>query len=107
MPVTKRVVRGLQNMKTLSGRKDDAAAPYKDYMRISILEMEKYRKNKEKESAQERLRAIAERFQEIEIEKQKMLRSLETRAAAMPRSQGPTESAEISTEGAEPFRFRY
>ena len=107
MPKTKRVVRGLQNIKTLSGRVDDAATPYKAYMKLSILEMEKYRKNKEKTSALERLQTIDQRFQEIEVEKQKTLQSLETRNISPLSQRRLVESTETPYAGAEPFKIRY
>ncbi|HWR11660.1 MAG TPA: hypothetical protein VN445_07555 [Rectinemataceae bacterium] len=107
MPMKKGVVRGVQNIKTLSGRVDDAAAPYKAYMKLSILEMEKYRKNKEKTSALERLQAIDQRFQEIEVEKQKTLQSLETQDISPLRQRWPVESTALPYAGAEPFKIRY
>ena len=84
MPEIKRAVSRLQHIKTLSGRVDEIATPYKAYLRLSILEMEKYRRNKEKASALERLRLIEARFVEIEKEKQQTLESMDTRDVAKP-----------------------
>lgn len=84
MPLTKRVIRGLQNIKTLSGRVDDSTTPYKAYMKLSILEMEKYRRNKEKASALSRLQSIEQRFQEIEEEKRETLESLNAQGVPQP-----------------------
>ncbi len=100
-------MRGLQNIKTLSGRVDDFATPYKAYMKLSILEMEKYRRNKEKITALERLRIIDQRFQEIEAEKAQTLQSLEPHGASPPcrrKSIGPTGAPRASTG---PFKIRY
>lgn len=108
MPMTKRVLRGLQNIRTMSGRVDDSAIPYKAYMKLSVLEMEKYRRGKEKTSALERLRTIDQRFQEIEVEKQKTLQSLEAQGVPRPcrrRPEGPPASAPLTSTG--PFKIRY
>ncbi|MEI7437851.1 MAG: hypothetical protein WCL16_13685 [bacterium] len=77
MPAAKKVLRGVQNIRTMSGRVDDQAIPYKAYMKISVLEMEKHRRGVERACALEKVRRIDQRFQEIEAEKQKALKSLE------------------------------
>ena len=48
MPATKKVLRGVQNIRTMSGRVDDQAIPYKAYMKSSVLEMEKHRRGVER-----------------------------------------------------------
>ena len=97
MPMTKRVMRGLHNIKTMSGRVDDFATPYKAYMKLSILEMEKYRRNKEKASALARLQTIDQRFQEIEIEKQKAIQSLETQGVSQKCRLRPAAGRSVTT----------
>ena len=51
----KRIMRGVQDIRTLSGRADEGTIPYKAYMKLSILEMEKFRRGKEKQSALEKV----------------------------------------------------
>ena len=70
MSISKRNIRNLQDISTLSGKVDQIRAPYKAHMRISHLEMEKVRRNKEKESAMHRVKNIDKRLQEIEAEKE-------------------------------------
>jgi len=41
-------------------------------MKLSILEMEKFRRGKEKQSALERVRNIDQRFQDIEAARQEL-----------------------------------
>jgi hypothetical protein len=77
-------------------------------MKLSILEMEKYWKNKEKEIALERLRILEERFTEIEKEKQETLASLDQPDAirssrSIRRQEEPAEPA----PSAGTFRIRY
>jgi len=71
--IPKEYMRSLQDITTHSGRVDDAHQPYKAYMKIAALEMEKARRGKEKESALNRVWNIDERFKEIEGEKAEIL----------------------------------
>jgi len=79
MVIPKRTIpiRGLTDIRTLSGSVDQAAIPYRAYMKISCLEMEKLRRGKERESAEHRMKNIDARFQEIEAEKAALLQALD------------------------------
>ena len=79
MAIPKRNARGLQDMRTHSGRVDQASLPYMAYMRLSCLEMEKFRRGEERKSAMHRIGNIDARFKEIEAEKARLLRSLPRR----------------------------
>jgi len=68
MPVTKRNRRGLQDMRTLSGRVDEAALPHRAYMKLACLELEKARRKIERNSAVQRTRDIDARIRDIETE---------------------------------------
>lgn len=116
MPVTRTVLRGVQNIRTMSGRVDDKAIPYKAYMKLSVLEMEKYRRGKEKATALARVQTIEQRFQEIEVEKQQMLQEMAAQGVARPESSrstgrpassaaAPAVGAPRSSTGA--FKIRY
>jgi len=76
MGANKKILRGLQDICTLSGKVDRASIAYKEYMKISCLEMEKFRRNKERESAMQRVSNIDIRLQEIEAEKASLLQNL-------------------------------
>lgn len=106
--MNKRIIRGVQNIKTLSGRSDDGTIPYKAYMKLCILEMEKFRRGKEKESAMERVQKIDQRFQDIEAERQEIITALETkgiRRQHLPGLEEPPIVAPRTTTG--PFKIRY
>lgn len=107
MPEIKRAVSRLQNIKTLSGRLDELATPYKAYMKLSILEMEKYRRNKEKATALERLRVIEARFLEIEKEKQQTLEAMEVRDIAKPHRVRSFTSPVEPCQDTGSFKIRY
>lgn len=80
----KRNIRGLQDIRTISGSVDQTTIPYKAYMKISCLEMEKARRGKERESAIHRIKNIDARFKEIESEKDAILQKLGEQNSANP-----------------------
>ena len=108
MAIPRRNIRGVQDIRTLSGRVDQTHHPYKKYMKLACLEMEKARRDKERGSAIDRVKNIDARFQEIEAEKAALLQNLGER-----NSDTPTTDA----KGAEPrtglrrgkggFKIRY
>ncbi len=77
--MTKKILRGVQDIKTLSGRADEGTIPYKAYMKLSILEMEKFRRGKEKQSALEKVQHIDQRFRDIEAERLGIVTALEAK----------------------------
>ncbi len=68
--------RGLQKIRTLTGRVRKATLPHEAYLRISHIEMEKARKTLESEKARQLMADIAARLQEIETEKGALLQAL-------------------------------
>jgi hypothetical protein len=84
MTIAKRNIRGLQDVPTLSGRVDQTSLPYKAYMKVACLEMEKVRRGKERESASFRVKNIDARFKEIEDEKAALLLALAKRDKERP-----------------------
>ncbi len=76
MHIQKKILKGVQDIRTYAGRGGQAFHPYKAYMRISCLEMEKARRGKERESAMHRVNNIDARFKEIEAEKATILEFL-------------------------------
>ena len=112
--MTKRIMRGVQDIKTRSGSADEAAIPYKAYMKLSILEMEKFRRGKERASALDRVHHIDQRFQDIEAERQKIMTAMEDKGVRQPVPIG-TSGHEMAAEGPEaaprtttgPFKIKY
>ena len=107
--MTKRIMRGVQDIRTLSGRVDEGTIPYKAYMKLSILEMEKFRRGKEKTNALEMVHHIDQRFRDIEAERQKIMTALEAKGIRRQRLPGLEEllptAAPRTTTG--PFKIRY
>jgi len=103
----KKILRSLQDVRTLSGKVDKASNPYMGYMKVSCLEMEKFRRGKERESALQRVRNIEDRFREIEAEKAEILAVLSQQKGDPPaRKRNPEpNSGPCRNTGA--FKVRY
>lgn len=69
-------VRGLRNLRTLSGKVDQVLVPYRAYMQITCLEMERARRGNERRSASRHIAEIDQRLVEIDAEKGKLLQAL-------------------------------
>jgi hypothetical protein len=106
MPLT-RIIRGLQNIRTHSGTSSQVSEPYKAFLRIGSLEMEKARRGKEKESAMLRVQNIDSRFRDIDAEKEELLESMGLGAVGNGKSDpatGPKPSNGAKRDG---FKFNY
>jgi hypothetical protein len=68
--------RGLQDIRTLTGKVRKATLPHEAYLRISHIEMEKARKTLESEKARILMAEIAARLKEIESEKNALLQAV-------------------------------
>ncbi|HWO99042.1 MAG TPA: hypothetical protein VNL74_00205 [Methylococcus sp.] len=68
--------KGLNSLRTLSGRVNQTFTPYRAYMQITCLEMEKSRRLQEQKSAEARIAGIHARLREIEAEKQNLQQAL-------------------------------
>ncbi len=79
MAATRGPIRGAQDIKTHTGRVTAADTPSKAYLRLACLEMEKERRDRERQSAAQRMKTIDARFQEIEDEKVALLQKLGAR----------------------------
>lgn len=100
-------IRSLQDVRTLSGRVDQTFKPHKAFLRISCLEMEKARMDKEKESILLRLKSIEKRLEEMAAEKNTLLETVGKPREKSQRTSGvPEESAKCS-ELPGGFRLRY
>jgi hypothetical protein len=105
--MTKKIIRGLQDVRTLSGRVDKTASVYKGYMKLSCLEMEKFRRNKERESAMQRVNNIDARFRDIERDKKALLQALgclDAGVSAPAKRDGHKQTAGPDAKG---FRIKY
>ncbi len=93
--------RGLQDIRTVTGKVGKATLPHEAYLRISHIEMEKARKTLESEKAKQLMADIAARLKEIEAEKEALLQAVGKRGVD-PRAVRPGPPK--STGG---FKVRY
>ena len=99
--------KGLNQLRTLSGRGDQLSLPYRSYMQITCLEMERARRNMERKSASHRVALIDTRIEEIEKSKQDLLLAVATSGRSMPARRTSLElkpTPRCSTGG---FKIRY
>ena len=68
--------RGIQDIRTLTGKVRTTTIPHEAYLRICHIEMEKARKTQESEKARQLLAEIAARLAEIETEKENLLQAV-------------------------------
>ena len=99
--------RGLTNIRTLSGRVDQVALPFRAYMQITCLEMEKSRRDKERAAASKRVEDIDARLGEIAQEQQELFR-----AVADPKKAASSRLPGLEVKPARPrstggFKIRY
>ncbi len=66
-------LRAVQDIRTLSGARNHLSQPHRGYMRIACLELERFRRNKERDCATARVRQLDARFREIEAEQTAIL----------------------------------
>ncbi len=81
--------RGIQDIRTLTGKVRKATIPHEAYLRISHIEMEKARKTLESEKARQLMADIAARLAEIEAEKEALLQGLRDGGSAPSVRSGP------------------
>jgi hypothetical protein len=93
--------RGLQDIRTLTGKVSKSQHPYMAYLRISHIEMEKARKTRETDKARQLMADIASRMAEIEAEKDELLKTVGERGGVAP---GLKPGPARSTGG---FKIRY
>ena len=99
--------KGLTNIRTLSGRVDQVSLPYRSYMQITCLEMEKARRDMERKSASQRIATIDARLDEIEKAKQDLFQAVAARGQGMPERLPGLELKPAPRRSAGGFKIRY
>jgi len=95
MAIAKRNIKNVRDIRTHSGAVGQALEPHEVHMRLCVLEMEKARRSKERESALRRVNSIDERFREIEEEKSDLLHALADQACHLLLSGGEAVHEEV------------
>lgn len=100
-------IRGLRDIRTWSGRSDSVMEPYRVYMRMTCLEMEKARRAKERERGAELIGSVNARFRDIEAEKAELVSELgDGDKAGLSKALG-LERKPTEQRGAGGFKIKY
>ena len=99
--------KGLNNIRTLSGRVDQTSLPYRSYMQITCLEMEKARRGMERKSASQRIALIDARLGQIEKAKQELLQAVTASGQRLPARLPGLELKPTPRRSAGGFKIRY
>jgi len=90
--------RGVASIRTLAGRVNQTFSPYRAYMQITCLEMEKSRRLEEHRAASDRIAAINARLADIERQKQALEQALQNAGASTIPSSQPTRDGTRAME---------
>lgn len=99
--------KGLNNIRRLSGRVDQLSLPYRSYMQITCLEMERARRGMERKSASQRIALIDARLEQIDKDKQELLQALATSGLGAPARVPGLELKPAPRRSAGGFKIRY
>ena len=99
--------KGVSNIRTLSGRVDQLSLTYRSYMQVACLEMEKARRNKERQSASQRIALIDARLEQIETAKQELLQAVNTSGQEAPMRPTNVEPKSVPRRSGGGFKIRY
>ena len=101
-------IKGLQNIRTIPGMLNQAfSATYKAYLQLFCLEMEKFRRGKEKESAMRRVKTIDARFEEIDAKKASILKAVNLENSSAVSAARGIESRSAHSRSTEGFKIKY
>ncbi len=111
MPPAKRIIRGVKDIRTRSGTPGQVVVPYKTYMAITALEMEKFRRETERDNLRLRLDNVNARLQTVASDKAALLQRLGHQSAGRP-GRRPIKSSRPIRDGraagqAGAFKFQY
>ena len=99
--------RGLQEIRTMSGRISDAENPQRKYLTMAMLALEKARRSKEKQSANRRAANIDQRLAEITAEQTELLAAAETELDIATLAKRPGQAADSGPQFGRGFKLSY
>ena len=99
--------KGLQDIHTMSERTSDADNPQRKYLTLAMLELEKVRRNREKQSAGQRVENIERRVAEIEQQQAGLLATAEAELAESSSAERSRNARDPEFPAEEGFRLTY
>jgi len=107
MPLPLRIIRGVKDIRTHFATPDQTLVPYKAYMVITVLEIEKFRRQTERQNLITRLKNLSARLRLIDTEKAAIL----DRLGKLPaRPSGARSASNLNGPGSRPvggFKLKY
>ena len=108
MPPPARIIRSVKDIRTRSGTPDNTLVPYKAYMVITALEMEQFRREKERANLKVRLQSIDSRLESIKVEKSALLHRLgNAPKRRVPPGKIPASPVHAKGHAVGGFKFQY
>lgn len=105
--MAKTIIKGLQDLRTVSGSISGRSVPFRAYMKLSVLEMEKFRRGRERLAALAKVRDIDKRFEDIEAEKRELLASMEAHGGQPGRPHELKQQTVPPRAAAGSFKIKY
>ena len=99
--------RGLQEIRTMSGRISDTDNPQRKYLTMAMLALEKARRSKEKQSANQRAANINQRLTEITAEQTELLAAAETELDTAKQAKRRGQAADSDSQSGHGFKLAY
>ncbi len=99
--------RGLQDIRTMSERISDADNPQCKYLALAMLELERARRNKEKQSASQRVASIDQRLADITAEQAGLLATATAELETSLMAQQPGPATDPDTQSGCGFKLAY
>ena len=99
--------RGVRDIRTMSERISDADNPQRKYLALAMLELERARRNKEKQSASQRVANIDQRLADITAEQTELLAAAEAELdiSTLAERRGQAEDSDPRSGGG--FKLAY
>ena len=104
MAISTRPPRTLSDIKTHSGRAGSNLEVYRDYFQVGALELERWRRTKERDAAAARIASIDSRIAEIEHEKEVLLTGAAAACGTMESNNQPKIAEKRKSSG---LRIKY
>ena len=99
--------RGIQDIRTMSERISDADNPQRKYLALAMLELERARRNKEKQSASQRVANIDQRLADITAEQTELLSAAEAELDTSTLSERRGQAADSDRQSGGGFKLAY
>jgi hypothetical protein len=99
--------RGVQDIRTMSERINDADNPQRKYLTLAMLALEKARRSKEKLSANQRAANIDQRLAEINLEQADLLAAAQAEQEGFARARRRVRAKEKDAQLKNGFRLSY